>query len=137
MAKKLTLTQAFANFGATPVNVQWACSAIAADRSSIVVSCWNHMLMPEPNDRLVYKDSLSRWKNRLGANLLYKHFEKAKADNLPVRLILATTTDKDSVEAGRARSTSKRFEPQFDLIGTVTRFDPDGGHFEVEFHRTA
>jgi hypothetical protein len=137
VAKKLTLTQAFANFGATPVNVQWACSAIANDGESIVMSGWNHMLSPEPNDRLVYEDSLSDWKNRRGANLLQKHLAKAMAENLPIQLILATTTDEELVEAGEARNADKTFANQYDLVGSLIDFDADTGHYVIEFAHVA
>jgi len=134
MVKRTTLTQAFANFGATPVNVQWACSAITEDGKSIVINCWNHRLKPQPNDRLTYEDSLSHWKNRRGANLLHTHLTKAKADNLPLRLILVTTADKDMVPVD-ARSADKTFANQYDLVGRLVSFNSDTGDYAIEFTR--
>jgi hypothetical protein len=130
---KLTLTKAFEYYGATPVNVGWACSAIASDRS-IVFSAWDHMLKPSANDRLVYEDRLSRWKNPRGANLLHKHLVQARAENLPVRLILATIIDVSLIGTGEARKIPKTFSVHDDLVGRVTLFD--GDRFVIEFHKT-
>ena len=130
---KLTLTKAFQHFGASPVNARWACSAIASDNSSFVMSGWDHILKPYANGRLCYEARLSSWKSRNGRSLFRRHLEQALAHNLPVRLILATSSDIASVQAGEACRTRKTFSVQDDLVGRVISFD--GDHFIIEFQK--
>jgi hypothetical protein len=126
-----TLTKAFAHFDATLRNVNWSCSAIARD-GSLVFSGWAHHLRSDAEGHL-YTNQLSPWKNRLGANLLSEHIERAYENNLPVRFILVTATDPAKVEAGEARTTRKPYRPIDDLVGAVTEFD--GDTFAIEFQK--
>ncbi len=100
--KKLTLTDAFANYGAKLKNTRWACSAIADD-GALVISCWQHFLKSYDNGHKRYHDHLSRWLgNHQGRNLLAKHLKMAIEDNLQVRLVVATLDDpkNQSVQMG-------------------------------------
>src|SRR5256885_15397018 len=91
--KKLTLTTAFATYGAELKNTRWAFSAIAAD-GSLVLSCWSHFLKGYVNGHKRYEDRLSRWETDTpGRQLLTEHLKLAVARNLPVRLIVATVDD--------------------------------------------
>jgi len=129
----LSLTSAFARYGAKLANPQWAVSAINSD-GELVVSCWKHYLKGG-NGKLIYKDSLSRWAgNAAGNNLLREHLTKAISDNLPVWLVIARTDATDIVDSGQdASQAAKTFGVREDLVGKVVTFD--GDHFEIEFVR--
>ena len=96
--KKLTLTAAFAQFGATLKNPRWACSALAQD-GSLVISCWSEFLKSQPNGGQRYEYSLSsQWGegNRLGRELLIRHLHTAFNHALPV-----SASRRDSGQARR------------------------------------
>jgi hypothetical protein len=127
---KLTLTAAFAYYGAELKNVQWASSAIAKD-GSLVLSCWHHFLRPiEGGHR--YEDHLSRWPvGHAGRNLLSAHLKLAVKSRLPVRLVLATLTEPKDWESGAARPLPKIFSTHGNVLGKVVEFD--GNSFAIEF----
>ena len=129
----LSLTSAFARYGAKLPNPQWAVSAVNST-GEVVVSCWKHYLKGA-NGKLIYEDSLSRWAgNAAGNNLLREHLTRALADDLPVRLVIARTDATDIVDSGQdASQAAKTFGVREDLVGKVVAFD--GDHFEIEFVR--
>ena len=131
----LSLTSAFARYGAKLANPQWAVSAINP-RGELVVSCWKHYLIVA-DGKLCYRDHLSRWDgNTAGNNLLRDHLNKALADDLPVRLVIAKTEATDIVDSGQdASQVSKTFGVRDELMGRVISFD--GDNFEFEFVREA
>ena len=112
----------------------WAVSALAED-GALVISCWAHLCKPGAKGVLVYSDYLSRWgNNELGANLLKTHLSEAVARNLPVRMVVATTTETEFVDRGNdASKVKKTFHVRDDAIGRVVSFD--GDHYVVEFRR--
>ncbi len=130
----LGFKEAFANFGAKPVNAMRAVSAITDD-GALVVSCWSHMCKPGGKGILLYTDCLSRWGgNELGCNLLRAHLEQAVAQSLPVRMVVATTTEPEAVDQGHdASKVKKTFHVREDVQGRVTVFD--GDNFTLEFRR--
>lgn len=129
--KKLTLTEAFASYGAKLKNTRWACSAIASD-GALVISCWNHFLKSDVDGHKRYKDHLSRWLvNHQGRNLLATHLKKAIEDDLPVRLVVATLDDPMEHSSGNASTLSKTFSIEKNLIGKIVEFDGDS--FAIEF----
>jgi hypothetical protein len=98
-ASKITLTKAFADYGATLRNVRWAVSAIAKD-GSLVFSCWDQFLTQQPGGRFYYTDNLSRWhRNFTGRDLLREHLTQAFSHKLRVRLVVATLKDPKFVTA--------------------------------------
>jgi len=129
----LSLTSAFARYGAKLANSQWAVSAINSS-GELVVSCWKHYLKGGEG-KLCYRDRLSRWDgNAAGNNLLREHLNKALSDGLPVRLVIARTDATDIVDSGQdASQATKTFGVREDLVGKVVAFDDD--HFEIEFVR--
>ena len=131
---ELGFKEAFAKFGATPVNAMWAVSAIAED-GALVVSCWSHVCRPGGKGILLYTDCLSRWGgNELGRKLLRTHLEQAVAKSLPVRMVVATTTETEAVDQGHdASKVKKTFHVREDVQGRVTVFD--GDNFTLEFRR--
>jgi hypothetical protein len=131
----LSYTEAFHAYGARLANPMWAYSAIAED-GAVVMSCWAHKLKPRAGT-LVYKDHLSRWKpNPSGKNLLIEHLTRAREQELPVRLVIATTDQPDVVDRGEDASTIKKtFHIREDVVGKVTLFD--GDNFVLEFRKRA
>ena len=129
--EKLTLTAAFASYGAKLRNTRWACSAIASD-GALVISCWRHYLRSDVDGPRRYEDHLSRWVgNHQGRNLLATHLKKASEDNLPVRLVVATLDDPMEPTDGDASILPKTFSIEKNLVGKVVVFDGDS--FVIEF----
>jgi len=132
--KSLGFVEAFAKFGAKPDNQMWAVSAIAAD-GSLVLSCWAHYFRRGDAGVLLYGDRLSRWSgNSLGNALLKGHLAKAVSEKLPVRMVVASTTETEQVDHGHdASKVKKTFHIRDDLVGAVTLFD--GDNYLIEFRR--
>jgi hypothetical protein len=130
----LGFVEAFAKFGAKPDNQMWAISAIAAD-GALVVSCWAHYFKSGGPGVMVYRDCLSRWKgNELGNGLFRTHLSQAFSKNLPVRMVVATAQDTESIDHGRdASKVKKTFHVREDAVGKVIEFD--GDNFVIEFRR--
>ena len=126
--------EAFAKFGAVPVNPMWAVSAIADD-GAVVVSCWAHLCKSGGKGVLVYEDCLSRWSgNEMGCNLLRTHLQLAVDGSLPVRMVVATTTEIHSVNSGHdASKVKKTFHVRDEIVGRVASFD--GDKYVVEYRR--
>jgi hypothetical protein len=135
MTTDLTLSEAFALYGAKLVNRQWAVSAIAED-GALVMSCWAH-LFRNADGILRYEDSLSRWgTNTAGSRLFKEHIEDALANSRPVRLVIATAEDTVAVDQGQdASKVKKSFHIKPHMIGHVKSLD--GDKFIVDFHRDA
>ena len=130
---KMTLTAAFASYGAKLKNVRWASSAIADD-GSLVLSCWELFLKPQPGVIRRYEDCLSRWsENRLGQNLVREHLERAVKNNLDVRLVVACVKDPGPVLAGKYDGKPTTFFVQKDLVGKVVKFN--GNEFVIDFQK--
>jgi hypothetical protein len=130
----LRFVDAFAQFGAKPANAMWAVSAFAAD-GALVISCWAHYFRPGADGALEYCDRLSRWGgNAPGNNLLRDHLVTAFSEQRPVRMVVATTSETETVDAGRdASKLKKTFHVRKDLVGVVTTFD--GDNFVITFRR--
>lgn len=129
-----SFTECFASFGAELPNPQWAVSALAED-GALVISCWSLYFDRPDADTLRYRDSLSRWSgNELGNRLLKAHLERAVALSLPIRLVVATPTAREEIDAGRDASTvRKKFHTKPDVVGRVVDFD--GDNFAIDFQR--
>ena len=131
----LTFTEAFAKYGATLSNIQWAFSAIAPD-GALVISCWQHKFSIPQKGVLRYSDCLSRWKqlNTPGRNLFVKHLRQAYTDKLPVRLIIASAKDPEKVDTGEdASGIRKTFEVREGFVGQVISFDEDA--YVIDFKK--
>jgi putative restriction endonuclease len=129
--KRLTLTRAFATYGAELRNSRWAFSAIASD-GSLVLSCWKHFLKTYVDGHQRYEDRLSRWKtNTPGRQLLIEHLQLATAKNLPVRMIVATLQDPSDRTIEGAGMRPKTFTVHPDMIGRVVEYD--GDQFAIDF----
>jgi hypothetical protein len=120
----LNFSKAFAQYGATLKNVQWAVSAIADGR--LIVSCWQHYFQ-----RMTYTDRLSRFGGP-GNNLLREHLEQAVAEELPVKAVIAYTQDRAAIDSGGdASKVKKSFTVKPDWTGKVVYFD--GDEFRIQF----
>jgi hypothetical protein len=130
----LGFVEAFAKFGARPENPMWAVSAIAED-GSLVLSCWSHYFRSGGPGVSLYGDRLSRWAgNASGNNLLRAHLAKAFQEALPVRMVVATAEDTDSIDHGHdASKVKKSFHIRQDAVGKVVSFD--GDNYVIEFKR--
>jgi hypothetical protein len=132
MAKSLSLTAAFATYDAKLVNARWAFSSIARD-GSLVISCWNHFLKKFIDGHQRYEDRLSRWTaNAPGKQLLIEHLQLATANNLPVRMVVATLDDPRERLDGDASALRKTFSVYRNMVGKVV--DYDGDFFAIDFY---
>lgn len=130
--QKLTLTAAFATYGATLKNTRWAFSAIARD-GSLVLSCWKHFLKSFVDGHKHYEDHLSRWATDTpGKKLLTEHLKLAVARDLPVRLVVATVDEPAKDLEREAGTRQKTFSVHVDMVGKVVEFD--GNRFAIDFH---
>lgn len=130
----LGYVDAFRRYKAELANPQWAVSAISAN-GELVISCWSHLFGKNEDGELPYRDRVGRFSGNVpGANLLKEHLQKALTEQLPVRLIIATTEHTDVVDrGGNASEAPKTFRLREDLIGYVKSFDGDS--FELRFRR--
>jgi hypothetical protein len=130
--KNLTLTAAFASYGAELKNPRWAFSSLASD-GSVVLSCWKHFLKSYVDGHQRYEDRLSRWKtNTPGKKLLIEHLQLAVAKDLPVRMIVATLEDLREQTIEGAGALRKIFSIHPNMVGRVVEYD--GDCFVIEFH---
>src|SRR5687767_7635084 len=84
----MKMTEAFAAYGATLKNQQWACSAIAD--GSLVVSLWQQFFRPIPGGKgWRYEDSFAWDASPTGQSLLREHLRQAMDSSLPVRVVIA------------------------------------------------
>ena len=122
----------FAKLGARLVNNQWAVSALTG--TELVASLWFHRLKSE-NGQLIYRDYLGRWSGH-GNRLFAQHLEVAKADQRPVRLVVARTDEVALIESGGDGSKAKKtFKARPEWIGRVT--DYDGDRFTIAFDKVS
>lgn len=129
----LGFVEAFRRFGAKLENPMWAVSALTED-GALVLSCWAHCFH-RVDKTLHYIDCLSRWNgNELGNRLLRNHLEKAKAENLPVRMVVATAKDSSEVGRGDASKIEKKFHIGEGFTGSLIQFD--GDNFVIEFAKS-
>lgn len=129
-------TQAFAKFGATLANPNWAVSAKAPD-GSIVISCWLHRLLrAQGTSNYCYRDLLSRFRGNVsGTNLLREHLLEAQNHGTEFRLIVARVLkDEDVARIERgdgADKVKKTFAPKPEFVGQLQTFD--GDEFSILF----
>ena len=132
--KKLTLTKAFAQFGAELKNPRWQCSAFATD-GSLVVSCWSYALLPGKDGHMRYEYSRSQWGegNPIGRRFLWEHLRTAFDGKRPVRLVVATLDKREDLNriTTDASPFPKTFSTEPSLMGRVVELDDE--RFAIEF----
>jgi hypothetical protein len=123
----LSLSDAFAKFGAKPSNRARGLSAMAAD-GALVLNCSLAYFGHPSRGVLRYEDRLSRQSPGCSdTELLGRHLTLAHAGALPVRMVVSSRTN----ESNGSLSPSCHVRP--DLVGRVAEFD--GDHFIVDFTR--
>ncbi len=137
----MKMTEAFAAYGATLVNPQWACSAIAED-GSVVVSLWQQFFRPIPGRKgLRYEDSFAWEVNKNGQSLLREHLRQAMDSSRPVRVVIAipeNDKDKNVISSGK-KKPANRIKKTFDIrkswIGRVV--EVEDSRFVIDFNMAA
>ena len=125
MPKIAGIDNAFKSYGATLVNRQWAVSAVID--GAVVMSLWQHKF----KQGRLYKDELSRWSGH-GNNLFRQHLQQAWDEKLPVRLVVAVSSDPAAIDRGEdASDIPKHFSIQPDWIGEIETFT--GDEFTIRF----
>ena len=128
---ELTLTEAFAQHGATLRNARWAVSDIADGH--LVVSLGAHKFGKAVDGIMPYDDWLSRWSSA-GNNLFRQHLEQAFRRQLPVRPVIVRAEYPDAVNRGVDASTMKKsFVVRPELVGRISQYD--GDQSVIEFRR--
>jgi hypothetical protein len=123
----LSLSDAFARFGAKPSNRLRGLSAMAAD-GALVLNCFLAYFGHPARGVLRYEDRLSRQSSGgSDTELLGRHLTLAHAGALPVRMVVSSRAE----EGNGSSSSACHVRP--DLIGKVAAFD--GDHFIVDFTR--
>lgn len=125
----MRMSEAFRRYGVEIANPQWTSSVVSDDPPQVVLSLWRHNFSA---DMTRYVSSTTQWKGA-GKPLFYRHLRQAVSEGLPLRVVVATSTDPEEVRKGNAQR-AKDFEPDFTLIGRVVRLEDDS--FELEFERT-
>ena len=130
----MNMTSAFALYGAKIKNPRWAVSAIATD-GALVLSCWAHYFKTAQPGTMRYSDRLSRWSeaNAAGSDLCRTHLLKAQDEGLDIRLVIATTKDERTVDAGSGAAVKADFAARRTHTGRVVEFD--GDQLVVDFSR--
>lgn len=94
------------------------------------MSLWSHNFSP---DMSRYAMETAHWKGS-GKHTFRAHLEQARAESLPIRVVVATSDNPAKVRAGNAARASNDFEPNFSLVGQVVSLEANS--FELAFERT-
>src|SRR5438552_1753992 len=97
--KYMTLTAAFATFGARLVNNRKT-SSLIADDGALVFSFWTVFFEPPVDSPRVYEDNFRRWKSAVGREVARQHVTHAFENKRPVRLVMAFPKDPEALKAG-------------------------------------
>ncbi|WP_258394051.1 HNH endonuclease [Stenotrophomonas maltophilia] len=124
----MLMNEAFRRYGVEITNPQWTSSVVSENPPQVILSLWSHNFSP---DMLRYSSPTTQWKGA-GKPLFYKHLRQAMAEGLPLRVVVATSSDPEEVRKGNAQR-AKDFEPDFSLVGRVVRLEDD--EFELAFER--
>jgi hypothetical protein len=119
---RIGLKDAFAKYGAKLTNVQWSVSAWSPN-DELVLSLWAHHSRKGPDRSVEFQSTTERWSGP-GKNEFIENVNRAYAENRPLRVVIATTTEPERVEAGEDGSTiQKSFDVKPNWIGEVVEWD--------------
>lgn len=125
----LSLVEAFGKFGAKPTNRLRGQSAIASD-GALVLTCQHNKFGHPSQGVLRYEGKLAKEADDAAVNVaLGQHLTTARDGNLPVRLVVMTS----SVD-GKGKAT-RSFHVRPDLEGKLVSFD--GESYVVDFTRAS
>jgi len=123
----LSLSDAFARFGAKPSNRLRGLSAMATD-GALVLNCSQEHFGHPSRGVLRYEDKLSRQSTTpRDTEQLGRHLTLARDGALPVRMVVCSRT------ATKSGGCSSSWHIRPDLIGKVAEFD--GDRFVIDFVR--
>jgi hypothetical protein len=125
----LSLVDAFGRFGAKPANRLRGHSAIASD-GALVLSCSYSKFGHPAQGVLRYEGKLAKEGEDSANDLLGQHLTLARDGDLPVRLVVMTSTE-DVVK----NKVSRSFHVRPDLVGKLVSFD--GESYVVDFKRAS
>lgn len=126
---QMTLTEAFAEYGAKLRNPQWSMAAQALNGALVVSLYANWFRKGEQPRTLTYSDAFSNWKgNELGRNEFKRLLHDTAARNAPIYIVLAHPDPSQAHLVGAIQDESvikKTFSIRQDWIGAVEHFDGD------------
>jgi len=124
----LSLVDAFARFGAKPANRLRGQSAIATD-GALVLSC-SYAKFGHPSQGVLRYEGKLTTDEAVVDEQLGKDLTLARDGNLPIRLIVMTTTTNTTTN-----KVTRSFHVRPDLVGKLVSFD--GESYVVDFTRAA
>jgi hypothetical protein len=136
-SRDLTLTEAFAEYGAILGNHINEYSAIAKD-GSVVIGCWERRIKRTAPGvwRYEVRDVL-QWAAH-GRNVLMEHLKYASSQSKPLRIVVVVPSgeigEKIYDESVSGRNIPKSYHVRKDFVGQVVSLDEN--HFILDFKRT-
>ncbi|MFA8589485.1 HNH endonuclease [Xanthomonas campestris] len=124
------MSDAFRRYGVEIKDPQFNSSALSENPRQVILSLWSHNFSP---DMSRYAMETVHWKGS-GKHTFRAHLEQALAENLPIRVVVATSDNPTEVRAGNAARASNDFVPNFSLVGQVVLLEANS--FELAFERT-
>src|SRR5438046_3410342 len=115
--KYMTLTAAFAAFGARLVRNRQT-SSLITDDGTLVFSFWPVFFEPSSDSR-VYEDDFRRWTNPIAREVARQHVTHAFEKKCPVRLVLAFPKDPEALKAGAVVTGGNKWSVRKDLVGKI------------------
>nr|WP_274514863.1 HNH endonuclease [Xanthomonas campestris] len=126
----MRMSDAFRRYGVEIKDPQFNSSALSENPRQVILSLWSHNFSP---DMSRYAMETVHWKGS-GKHTFRAHLEQALAENLPIRVVVATSDNPTEVRAGNAARASNDFEPNFSLVGQVVLLEANS--FKLAFERT-
>ncbi|MEA9774216.1 HNH endonuclease [Xanthomonas campestris pv. raphani] len=126
----MRMSDAFRRYGVEIKDPQFNSSALSENPRQVILSLWSHNFSP---DMSRYAMETAHWKGS-GKHTFRAHLEQARAESLPIRVVVATSDNPAKVRAGNAARASNDFEPDFSLVGQVVSLAANS--FELAFERT-
>jgi hypothetical protein len=127
---KLSLQEAFAVFGGKPASRLHSLSALTADGTALILSCYAKRFTHPKRGVLRYHDTLAgESAHPTEMQSLGQHLTRARDASLPVRMIVITE------KPDAADKITREIHVRTDLVGKVVEFD--GERFVIDFVREA
>lgn len=125
----MTLTEAFAKYGAKLRNRQWSMAALAPNGALVVSLYANWFKKGEQPRTLTYADTFSNWKgNELGRNEFRRLLLDVEERSAPIYIVLAHPHPTQMHLVGAVQDESvikKSFSVRPDWVGALEHFDGD------------